>query len=195
MTAGRDRIVEVAFELFLTHGYERTSMATLVRVTGLSKGAVYHHFSGKEALRDAVIEHFWLRYMRMPDASPATEGPARFADRLHQLARGYADLLMAVTRLAGDPVAYYRFIIDAFAETRPLVLEAIAQTRDSLATAALQAQADGELTTALAAERIAVHCVALIEGAGLLCGMDPERDPHSTLARTVDDFLTTARPA
>lgn len=56
MSAGRERIVEKAFQLFLTRGFERTSMAEIVSATGLSKGAVYHHFASKDELLDAAID-------------------------------------------------------------------------------------------------------------------------------------------
>lgn len=52
----RAAIVESAFRLFIERGYEGASMADLVAVTGLSKGAVYHHFKDKDALHDAAIE-------------------------------------------------------------------------------------------------------------------------------------------
>ena len=43
-----ERILAEAARLFLQKGYEKTSMQDIMEGTGLSKGAIYHHFSSKE---------------------------------------------------------------------------------------------------------------------------------------------------
>jgi AcrR family transcriptional regulator len=55
-TATRARIIAVATALFTTHGYEGTSIETVLSETGLSRGALYHHFNSKDALFMAVLE-------------------------------------------------------------------------------------------------------------------------------------------
>jgi AcrR family transcriptional regulator len=50
----RGRLIEVAAELFGTRGYEATSIEDVLEQAGVSKGALYHHFSSKEALFEAV---------------------------------------------------------------------------------------------------------------------------------------------
>ena len=51
------RILDVAEELFMTKGYEHTTMADIVNgLGGLTKGAVYHHFKSKEDIYEAVFE-------------------------------------------------------------------------------------------------------------------------------------------
>lgn len=52
----RERIVESATEAFGEHGYHDTSMDEIVRRSGFSKGAIYFHFPGKEALFSALVE-------------------------------------------------------------------------------------------------------------------------------------------
>ncbi len=55
-TATRQRIIAVATALFTAHGYEGTSIETVLRETGLSRGALYHHFASKDQLFAAVLE-------------------------------------------------------------------------------------------------------------------------------------------
>jgi len=55
-TATRARIIAVATALFTRHGYEGTSIETVLGETGISRGALYHHFSSKDALFMAVLE-------------------------------------------------------------------------------------------------------------------------------------------
>jgi len=51
-----ERILDAAEELFLTRGLNETSMNDIVKATGLSKGALYSHFDGKEELILAIHE-------------------------------------------------------------------------------------------------------------------------------------------
>ena len=49
-------LVEVATALFTEHGYASTSLDAIVAGADVTKGALYHHFSGKQALFEAVFE-------------------------------------------------------------------------------------------------------------------------------------------
>ena len=49
-------IIEVATKLFMEKGYEKTSLNDIVKnLGGLTKGAIYQHFSSKEDIYQAVI--------------------------------------------------------------------------------------------------------------------------------------------
>jgi AcrR family transcriptional regulator len=54
--ATRAALVGAARQLFGEHGYSETSIDEVVARTGLTKGAVYHHFQGKEGLFRVVFE-------------------------------------------------------------------------------------------------------------------------------------------
>lgn len=54
--ATRARIVEIARSLFARSGYDATSVETVLLESGLSRGALYHHFRDKAALFEAVLE-------------------------------------------------------------------------------------------------------------------------------------------
>ena len=49
-------LVDVAQELFTEHGYAATSLDAIVAGARVTKGALYHHFSGKQALFEAVFD-------------------------------------------------------------------------------------------------------------------------------------------
>ena len=49
-------LVDVAEELFTEHGYAATSLDAIVAGARVTKGALYHHFSGKQALFEAVFD-------------------------------------------------------------------------------------------------------------------------------------------
>jgi AcrR family transcriptional regulator len=52
----RLRIVSVATTLFSQLGYEATSVEAVLHESGVSRGALYHHFGSKESLFEAVLE-------------------------------------------------------------------------------------------------------------------------------------------
>jgi AcrR family transcriptional regulator len=51
----RELIIERAAEAFERQGYEGASLNEIIRSTGLTKGAFYHHFSSKDDLAYAVF--------------------------------------------------------------------------------------------------------------------------------------------
>ncbi len=53
-------IIEKAFALFMTMSYKEVILSEILKVTGLSKGAFYHHFESKEALFEAVVDQFFF---------------------------------------------------------------------------------------------------------------------------------------
>jgi AcrR family transcriptional regulator len=54
--ATREHLVAVARGRFAEQGYAATSIEDIVHRAGVAKGALYHHFSGKDALFRAVYE-------------------------------------------------------------------------------------------------------------------------------------------
>ena len=49
-------LVDVAERLFTEHGYSATSLDAIVAGADVTKGALYHHFSGKQAIFEAAFE-------------------------------------------------------------------------------------------------------------------------------------------
>jgi AcrR family transcriptional regulator len=54
--ATRQHIVATATDLFAKYGYEGTSIEVVLTKTGISRGALYHHFDSKDVLFEAVLE-------------------------------------------------------------------------------------------------------------------------------------------
>ena len=57
----RDKILEVAEGLFAVGGYAGVGMRQLASMVGLSKSALFHHFSSKQDLYAAVLERVLVR--------------------------------------------------------------------------------------------------------------------------------------
>ncbi len=54
----RQEIVNAARELFLSQGYDKTSVEDIVRKVNVAKGLFYYYFPKKEALLSAIADQF-----------------------------------------------------------------------------------------------------------------------------------------
>lgn len=52
---GRRGVLDAAAELFVTHGYEGTTLRKIAAAAGIKAGSIYHHFDSKETLFLAVL--------------------------------------------------------------------------------------------------------------------------------------------
>src|SRR2546425_8961115 len=52
----RNRIFDVAAEVFHRKGYDNTSMSDVATAAGLTKAGLYHHVSSKESLLYTVLD-------------------------------------------------------------------------------------------------------------------------------------------
>jgi AcrR family transcriptional regulator len=102
--ATRAHLIDVATRLFTERGYDGTSIEAVLAESGVSRGSLYHHFPGKDALFWAVLE------------GVAT----RVAEQLAAATRGIEDPVAALRaeclawiRLASDPVVQQTALIDA----------------------------------------------------------------------------------
>ncbi|HTI26256.1 MAG TPA: TetR/AcrR family transcriptional regulator [Kutzneria sp.] len=60
----RDALVDSAVELFTKRGYAGTSLDEVAKRARVTKGALYHHFSGKQALFEAAFDIVETKAMR-----------------------------------------------------------------------------------------------------------------------------------
>ena len=102
--ATRAHLVDVATQLFAAHGYDGTSIEAVLAEAGVSRGSLYHHFAGKDALFWAVLEGVATRVGKQLEAVER-DAP----DPVAALRAGY----LAWIRLAGDPVVQQTVLIDA----------------------------------------------------------------------------------
>jgi AcrR family transcriptional regulator len=102
--ATREQLIGVATRLFAQHGYEDTSIEDVLAEAGVSRGALYHHFAGKDALFEAVVGNVESRVMA--DLAVAAEGIPDAAGRLRAVA-------LAWIGMAVDPVIQRVMLLDA----------------------------------------------------------------------------------
>ena len=108
------RILDVAEELFMTRGYERTTMADIVGgLGGLTKGAVYHHFKSKDEVFEAVFERANRPVVERSDeivADPSLTGLEKLRALDEASASGPSAEMWAAMRPSADPVKSARIL-------------------------------------------------------------------------------------
>jgi AcrR family transcriptional regulator len=169
----RAQILEAALECFATRGYHTATMDDLVRVSGLSKGTLYWHFSSKEevclALFDGFVEEIFQAWDRME-----TEDRPSF-----EVLRALGEI--SVDRLTSDPItrgAWAEFLLQPSARLR--YASVLRQSRDRLTALVLRGIERGEIRE-LDPEGLAAVLTAAIEGTLLQAMVDPDFDAKAHL--------------
>src|SRR5688500_16359842 len=96
----RTAILDAAQGQILQRGFSATSIDAILDVTGLTKGAFFHHFSSKSDLAHALVQ--------------------RFAERDAQL---LDETMTRVERLSRDPLQQYLLFIGLFEEMMEQLIE------------------------------------------------------------------------
>lgn len=87
---GRRGVLDAAAELFVTHGYEGTTLRKIAAAAGIKAGSIYHHFDSKEALFLAVLRDGMTVMVDAFDrASAETDTDADTSDRLRAHVRAH----------------------------------------------------------------------------------------------------------
>jgi AcrR family transcriptional regulator len=86
----RERIQEIALELFAEQGYEKTSLREIAERLGVTKAALYYHFKSKEDIVRSFIEDYRAELEKV--VSWGTSQPRTPESRAEILAR-YADIV------------------------------------------------------------------------------------------------------
>ncbi len=155
----RERILEVATEVFLLEGYGSTTIEAVAARAGISKRTFYHRFSDKAALFAAVV-HYIIEQLRPPPNVPIVEGAT-----LHEVLRRLARFILNAA-LSPRAIALHRLVTAESARfpklVRAVASESTTQEAKSLISNLLARELDprfGPEARAFAAEQFLVMVV------------------------------------
>lgn len=120
-SAGAQRVLDAALDLFSERGFEGTSLQDIADRLGVTKAAVYYHFHTKDELLQALVRPAFDDLLALVAEGRRRPGGAR--GRGVGLA-GYVDFLLRHRRLS------VYLIRDATAMTRGVVLEQATEVRE-----------------------------------------------------------------
>lgn len=118
----RSHILDVALECFARNGYDATSVAEICSQAGVTKGAFYHHFSGKQSLFLDLLER-WLQGVDAQLEAVRLEGRAVPEELLHmtalvgrvfQEARGKLSIFLEFLTKAGQSPVVWQATVAPF---------------------------------------------------------------------------------
>jgi AcrR family transcriptional regulator len=159
----RDRILTAALRVFSEKGYHNATIADVVRESGLSVGAIYTYFTGKDEL------------IRLSCDQIATQGLDQLAERLGP-ATTTAERMAIAVRLYVESIDEYEgapgqiTLLQAWAEAdrEPVVREMLSARRERLVGAGryilAQGVATGELPSWIDVDTVTRGFLALLDG-------------------------------
>ena len=179
----REAVLRAAIDLFIAQGYDATSISDLAGSLGVTKSAVYHHFSSKESLLGAALDE------ALAGLDAAVEQAARAGDErsAHDRLR---DTIVAAVRI----LAAHRPAVTLLLRVRgnsELEVAALARRRridDDLARLVADAVAEGSLRSDLPPEVVSRLVFGTVNSLVDWYSPDGSLDPD-TLSEGVADLL------
>ena len=163
-----DRLLDAAVDVIRAKGYSATRVEDICAAAGLTKGAFFHHFAGKEACAIAAAAHFAARADALFDAAPY----AALADPRAR-ALGYIDFRKAI--LQGELPQFTCLLgtmVQEAYETHPAIRQAcdryIREHADRLAADLAAAKAIYAPEATWKPESLALYTQAALQGAFVL---------------------------
>jgi AcrR family transcriptional regulator len=89
-SSARARILEVALEMFIEHGYDKTSLREIAEHLGVTKAALYYHFPTKEDIVTSLLED---RARQLAHLTEWGRQQPRTLETRQELVRRYASML------------------------------------------------------------------------------------------------------
>jgi AcrR family transcriptional regulator len=160
--ARRQQILDAALACFSEQGFHQTGVAEIVRRCGLSHGAVYGYFPGKDDIIEALADDRHQREALLNAVALQTGDPI---DGLHRLVRAYGTWLNDPQGAPGRRVG-----VHGWAEAlrndrvRGLVVAGIDVPRATIAELIERGQRSGQISRRVSADAVARTLIALFQG-------------------------------
>jgi AcrR family transcriptional regulator len=182
----RRQILDAAQTLFARDGFHQTGMADIVAACGLSRGAVYGYFAGKDEIIEALADVRHADEDQLTNAALANPDPVA---ALRLLVRAYAG---ALSDADGD--TRRRVAVHGWAEAlrsarvRARIVEGVDAPRRVIAQLVAQGRRCGAIAPDVDGEATARTLIALFQGFVLQATRDEKIDISACMA-TVDRMI------
>ncbi|MGI5129390.1 TetR family transcriptional regulator [Pseudonocardia sp. CA-107938] len=176
----RARVLDSALLTFAEHGYDGATFERIAARIGMTRGAVHHHFRGKDELLAAVLTEQWRRYGEQVLA------PLRAASDPATALTGFIEEHLRLLR--EDPMFRALATVGTFVAARSsLVEQGVRDHRSALdgwrAELAPVLAAPGLLRPGVTVDAALFVLVSVAMGANDTAAIEPERLPADAAAR------------
>ena len=181
----RQQIVEAAATIFNQRGFEGSTLSALMEATGLEKGGIYRHFSGKEELASEAFDYMWqtARDLRLAGLNGLTGVTwlkayiSNFVNNRSPVAGGCPILNTAIDADDGNPML------------RAKVTKALKSWRCRLRTVIENGAQSGEIRPDVDARAAATLIVATLEGALMMSRIERTYEPLREVQRHLNRYI------
>jgi TetR/AcrR family transcriptional repressor of nem operon len=186
--ATRERLLKEATHLVCRQGFSGTSVNTVLRAAGVKKGALYHHFPGKDDLGMAVLERDRKGFVAFLDSTLSAPTPLEGLDRFfaaalskHQETGFIGGCLWGNTALEMSDTnpGYTKLVTKVFDEWLARIERVIRQGQETR-----------QIRTDLPAADLARLVVAGMEGGIMMSRLTKQSAPFKTCLNSLRALLT-----
>ncbi len=160
----RETILDAAFQEIYRHGFQAASLNNILARTGLTKGALYHHFQTKDALGFAVIDEVVREGLDAMVFAPLRESATPYATLL-EIVRRKAERADSENVMFGCPL---NNLMQEMSPLDPIFkkrLNAVLKTwQDAVTDALYRGQKQGEVRRNVDCRAAALFIVSAWEG-------------------------------
>lgn len=160
----REKILFAAYKEFHLNGFQSASLSHILAHTGVTKGALYHHFPNKTALGYAVVDEVIARRIHLSFIQPIErfDDPVEgFIDFIHNAGNAFSmtdiELGCPLSVLAQEMAP----IDEGFRTRLTAIYE---QWRSAIAAVLSRARNDGLILQAIDTEAMAATLMSIMEG-------------------------------
>ena len=190
--ATKTKILQQAAELFNQQGYAGSSIADLMRVTGLQKGGIYNHFQSKDDLALAAFDYAIDQIRQRQWAT--LRGQRHACDRLQSIINGFLCYLDDPPIPGGCPLMNTAIESDdAHPALRDRAQNAMTQWHQLLSRIATIGITKGEIVATSKADVIATVIIATLEGAIMLSKLYGDTVHLETAIAHLNDYIDQQR--
>jgi len=160
----RARLLDAAFAEIHRNGYQAASLANILSASGLTKGALYHHFADKQALGLAVLDEVIGAYIMQTFVAPLanTSKPvATLVQILHEIGSGSCVAKIELGCPFSNMMQEMSGIAPAFRER---LAHWLGVWQDAFISALQRARNIGEIRADVDCEAAALFIIASMEG-------------------------------
>lgn len=189
LDARRREILVAAHRCFARRGFQATTMQDVADAVGLSVGALYRYFDGKEALIEALAEWGRAQKRELMDDVPPPGGTEGLPELVVRLASALSAPEAAATAVRFDVRVWGEALGQPDLES--FVQESLSDFQQLITGYVEDAQAEGEIRSDVEPETVARVVVSLLSGLELQLAFEPglDRDAYTAGVATLLEAL------
>jgi TetR/AcrR family transcriptional repressor of nem operon len=183
----KQEIVRKAAPLFNQKGYAGTSLSDLMDATGLQKGGIYRHFSGKEELAAAAFDYSWQKAVN--GRLEGVENIGHSVDRLKKMIDNFVELRSGLVP-GGCPLMNTAIEAD---DGNPMLRNRARKALQAWATRLSRIATEGirkrEIDSHVGPRKLSQWIIGSLEGALLISRLQKDDRPLQNARHNLHEYL------